>query len=495
MCLLCMLGAKSPGEGDDGPGAEIPAPPAGSSRALLAYLEHPSARWNALTDIKTPVVVTYSFLSKKELPSLSDVNPYDSDRYIPFNAAQREEFRKAADIAMKTAGILLVESEAGGAMIDIYNSISTNRYAGWANYPWVDGSLPSGGDLVLDFPQNTSYAPGTFAFEVMLHELGHALGLKHPFEGSVTLPGQHDNSSNTLMSYTQSGNSFFSSYRSLDTEALQKLYGQPLNTKGWQVEADGFGVSLKMSSRSEFLLGPIGQSTLSGMGGNDTIIGGGEDDVLRGGRGADVLTDTQGRLYGEGGNDGLTGGWADELLFGGAGSDTLQGGSGSDLLRGGTGDDHITSDSGRYDYGDDLLHGDGGNDTLISTSGNDILSGGAGDDRLEMIGGNSTLLGGSGADVLVVRRNSIYAEVSGGRGDDVLRLSGWDHVVIIDPARDKGIDRIMGFDTGTDSIRIDGEAEPVFSRYSGRKLEITIGEAHLRFTDLVWADRDQIVFV
>jgi Ca2+-binding RTX toxin-like protein len=112
-----------------------------------------------------------------------------------------------------------------------------------------------------------------------------------------------------------------------------------------------------------------------------------------------------------------------------------------------------------------------------------------------MIGGNSTLLGGSGADVLVVRRNSIYAEVSGGRGDDVLRLSGWDHVVIIDPARDKGIDRIMGFDTGTDSIRIDGEAEPVFSRYSGRKLEITIGEAHLRFTDLVWADRDQIVFV
>lgn len=497
MCLLCVLGAAGPGEEEEEPGVVVAdPPPAGSERALLAYLDSSGARWNALTDLKTPVIVTYSFLSQRELPSLSEFNPYDSDSYAPFSDAQRAEFRKAAEIAMQTAGVVLVESDADGAMIDIYNSTGSS-YAGWAHYPAVSKWGTTGGDLVLDFASGASYAPGTFAFEAMLHELGHALGLKHPFEGDIKLPRQYDNTSNTLMSYTHSDNGYFTDYRSLDAAALTRLYGDPVNTRGWQITADGAGVTLKMTGRAETVVGPIGDSTLSGMGGADTIIGGSGYDVIRGGNGADVLKDTNGRLYGGDGYDIVTGGAADEMLFGGAGQDTLWGGDGSDTLRGGAGIDSLSADrSAMHGYiASDLLRGDAGHDYLRSGGGNDTLLGGTGLDHLVLdtrSWGHSILSGGGGDDVLAVRRLG-SADVSGGKGDDELRLNGASHVVVIDPDYDRGSDRVIGFDLVNDSIRIDGEADPVFSRHAGR-LELSIGEAHLRFTNLVWADRDQIIF-
>jgi serralysin len=34
--------------------------------------------------------------------------------------------------------------------------------------------------------QNANLAPGGQGYETLLHELGHALGLKHPFDDSIT---------------------------------------------------------------------------------------------------------------------------------------------------------------------------------------------------------------------------------------------------------------------------------------------------------------------
>ena len=68
-----------------------------------------------------------------------------------------------------------------------------------------------------------------YAYEVLLHEIGHALGLKHPFEGDrgnfSTLNTLEDRTEFTAMSYEDTAVTFNGTFRSLDWMALTKLYG------------------------------------------------------------------------------------------------------------------------------------------------------------------------------------------------------------------------------------------------------------------------------
>src|SRR6185369_519335 len=65
---------------------------------------------------------------------------------------------------------------------------------------------------------------GDSGFVTLLHEIGHALGLKHPFE-SPLLPSAENTTANTLMSYTRVGNGNATDLAAFDIAALQYLYG------------------------------------------------------------------------------------------------------------------------------------------------------------------------------------------------------------------------------------------------------------------------------
>ena len=77
---------------------------------------------------------------------------------------------------------------------------------------------------IVDYSWTLSPTQGSLAYETLLHEIGHALGLKHPFEGAITLPPSLDDTNNTLMSYTHAGD-YKSTFQQYDFDALWWLYG------------------------------------------------------------------------------------------------------------------------------------------------------------------------------------------------------------------------------------------------------------------------------
>jgi serralysin len=82
---------------------------------------------------------------------------------------------------------------------------STGKNAwGWASYP--NSYWPSAGDVWLSSSASgtasTDWSPGSYNLMALIHELGHALGLKHTFEGNYTLPTALDVHTYSVMSYT-----------------------------------------------------------------------------------------------------------------------------------------------------------------------------------------------------------------------------------------------------------------------------------------------------
>lgn len=206
-----------------------------------------------------------------------------------FNAAQQSATVSALALISAITGITFAFT-AQASQADLHfasANLTTPASAGLAS--WSNSYSFSGQNIVsytadawvyLDNVEfsgvNTTPSVGTTGFEILLHELGHAMGLKHPFEGPVLMPTALDNTSFTLMSYTDSGGPY-SNYRTLDIAALRFLYGD-----------DGLGGPLGQGGTARFLTGSPNNDTLTGTAGDDKFEGGAGNDTIAGGAGTDT---------------------------------------------------------------------------------------------------------------------------------------------------------------------------------------------------------------
>jgi len=99
--------------------------------------------------------------------------------------------------------------------------------AAWGYYP---DRTPSAGDVWLG-PITNDPTPdeGSYDYLVFMHEIGHALGLKHPFSKSLSNPtvlsAQFDDVRYTIMSYNSAYSYEPTTPMLLDIAAIQSLYG------------------------------------------------------------------------------------------------------------------------------------------------------------------------------------------------------------------------------------------------------------------------------
>jgi serralysin len=108
--------------------------------------------------------------------------------------------------------------------------LNPNASYAYALYPSSDALYHTAGDVHLN--PNYDYfggngfqsKAGNHGYMTLIHEIGHALGLKHPHDGETILPGGEDNTTNTVMSYNFTGASA-GTYMPYDIAALQSLYG------------------------------------------------------------------------------------------------------------------------------------------------------------------------------------------------------------------------------------------------------------------------------
>jgi len=267
------------------------------------------------------------------------------------------------------------------------------------------GDTPESGDVQFGSAfAGGSWPQGDYNYFTILHEIGHALGLKHPHGADNGFPvadAATDGVEHTVMSYRSylggpieaygiAAGSYPTQPMAFDIAAIQYLYGAD-----WSHN----------SGDTNYIFNPITPVILT-----TPWDGGGTDSYyfssfagdlridLRPGAWSDLgeafaILDTVGPVYAQGNirNPDLYNGDTRSLI------ENVVGGGGSDSVSGNQANNHLWGGGGS-----DTLHGHDGDDRLEGASGDDVLSGGAGDDILDGDVGADTLSGGAGADTFRV---------------------------------------------------------------------------------------------
>ena len=498
MCVLCSAAGKkgspvsahAPGfQAAFGPVAagEASSESVGPTRIATVDGLLSGAKWSSPT-------ITYSF------PTAAGQYGYTGEaqnNFAAVNATQQSAIVAALGMFSSVSNLSFTAAAAGAGTLRFAQSDLPGT--AWAYYPTAD---EQGGDVWFNQSKGWYAAPqvGNYAFHTILHELGHAVGLKHAHEASgafKALTGAANSMEYTVMTYASYAgasvrtgyvnetSSYAQSLMLYDIAAIQKLYGANFATNAgdtvykWSASTGAMqinGVSQGTPAGNHVFMtvwdgGGTDTYDLSDYGSNLTInLAPGAWSTFAQGQLADLngrgtklaagnvanalLFEKDARslienVIGGSGNDKIVGNVTNNRLAGGQGNDSLDGGICDDTLVGGAGAETLNGGTG-YDW---VSYDDATLGIIL-----DVMKGGTGGDatgdRIKAVEGISgsayadTIIGGTSAETL--RGQDGADRLDGGAGNDTVEGGAGDDTIL----GGAGADKLTG-GAGADTFRIE----------------------------------------
>jgi serralysin len=359
--------------------------------------------------------ITYSFPTKASQYG-SDYQDTAVTGWEHLDAAHQAIAREAFSQIAQYTGLHFVEikeTASTHAMIRLSGSSNDARVP--TSFAYSPGNDMRAGDVWYGNIRDMDAARASYVFDSILHEIGHAMGLKHGQDDDGThgtLPAAHDSTEWSLMDYhsyvggdplfTNLGGSGSQTYMNDDIAALQYIYGANFEAR------PGKTIYTWSPTTGEMFVDGVGQGASTTNTIYESVWDGNGRDLydlsnyttdlkidLRPGQWSTFSTDQLAFLNGFDPNTRPPGNVSNANLYNDDPRSLIEN------AKGGTGNDTI-----RGNQASNVLTGNDGNDRVLPGTGKDVVKAGDGDDIVNFAGGRlvagDKIDGGAGTDQVLL---------------------------------------------------------------------------------------------